>query len=669
METLFGQLDPAPPPAKAEGPFAAVALEHGIDRLLDYSIPLRLRNTLRVGQVVKVPLGRKNKTQRGYVIAIHPTTDYPKIKPLSGVDDDRVLVSPKMMELALWMSRYYVAQLGTVLDAIVPAAVKKKIGLGYSQMVRLAQPREKIQELLEQTKAPKRRSVFARLLQLEPDHSIELNRLAGEAGTRPPTIRKLVRLGLITIHPEPDLGSLVSDIRITGGEVERTLNEEQQKVFDQLQPRLAQGFSVNLLYGVTGSGKTEIYLHCIRQIIEAGKQAIVLVPEIALTPQTVARFRARFPNVAALHSGLTATERHRFWQQISTGKADVVVGGTIRDLRASMPKLGMIVVDEEHESAYKRDQAPRYNAQRCGDQARAVGERAGAVGQCDTPSLESYARVAPSLTPSPGTPGEGRGEGLRERRDRSSTPTDSNPHPTSPGVPGEERREGRREEQKQKPLLLNLPNRVRGLALPHVELIDMKQEARMRRGIHLLSQRLEPMRRATVDAMHQAILLLNRRGYSNFIYCASCQEAIKCKYCDTTMTYHRAAAAHALNATTAEGIHTGSMQCHYCPRRQSAAPRLARSATRSSASSASARNASKKNSPANSPTSISPASIPTRCGIEPRLRSPVESFRQRGRAGHARHADDRQGFGLSKRHARRRGQRRHCPLSPRFPRR
>src|SRR2546426_7940962 len=127
MEPLFGQLHPPPPSTpKPQGPFAAVALEQGIDRLLDYSIPPKLRNSLRVGQVVKVPLGRKNKTTRGYVISIHEASDYPKIKPLSAIDDERVLIPPKLMELALWMSRYYVAQLGTVLDAIVPAAVKKK---------------------------------------------------------------------------------------------------------------------------------------------------------------------------------------------------------------------------------------------------------------------------------------------------------------------------------------------------------------------------------------------------------------------------------------------------------------------------------------------------------------------------------------------------------------
>jgi primosomal protein N' (replication factor Y) len=214
VETLFGQLEPPPPStSKAEGPFAAVALEQGIDRLLDYSIPPKLRNALHVGQTVKVPLGRKNKSTRGYVVEIHPTTDYPRIKPLTAIEDERVLVPPKLMRLALWMSRYYVAPLGTVLESVIPAAVKKRIGVGYSQIVRLAQPREAVQEALEKTKAPKRRAVLARLLLLEPDQTIELNRLAGEAGTKPPTVRKLVRAGLIAIRPEVDLPRLTANIQ------------------------------------------------------------------------------------------------------------------------------------------------------------------------------------------------------------------------------------------------------------------------------------------------------------------------------------------------------------------------------------------------------------------------------------------------------------------------
>ena len=534
METLFGQLDVPPAPTKAQGPFAAVALEQGIDRLLDYSIPPRLSPILRAGQVVKVPLGRKNRSTRGYVVAIHPTSEYSKIKPLVSIDDERVLISPKLMELSLWMSRYYVAPLGTVLESVIPSAVKKRTGIGYSQVVHLAQPREKVQEALEKTKAPKRRAVLARLMLLEPDQTIELNRLAGEAGTRPPTVRKLVRLGLITIRPEIDLPRLTANIKPTGGdEPDRQLNEDQQEVFDQLRPRLHAGFSVNLLHGVTGSGKTEVYLHAIREVVNAGRQAIVLVPEIALTPQTVRRFTARFPRVAILHSGLTATERHRFWQQISIGLADVVVGARSA-IFAPLPNLGMIVVDEEHEASYKQDQAPRYNARDVAIKRGQLENVPVLLGSA-TPSLESYHRACSSDASVASTRSvESSADGLRLRRDATQAS------------------------------LLQLPNRVRGLALPHVELVDMKQENRFRRGVHLISQRLEHLLRTTIESKQQAILLLNRRGYSNFVYCVSCQEALQCKYCDTTMTYHRAAAAHAKDASSAEGVHTGHLHCHYC---------------------------------------------------------------------------------------------------------
>jgi primosomal protein N' (replication factor Y) len=273
------------------------------------------------------------------------------------------------------------------------------------------------------------------------------------------------------------------------------------------------GFSVNLLHGVTGSGKTEVYLQCIRRVVERGKQAIVLVPEIALTPQTVRRFTGRFRRVAILHSGLTATERHRFWQQICTGMADVVVGARSA-IFAPLPNLGVIVVDEEHESSYKQDQAPRYHARDVAIKRAQLEDIPVILGSA-TPSLETYAK---SISPAVDSPNQ----------------------------------------------IFTLPGRVRGLAMPHVELIDMKVVNRYRRGVHLLSERLEHLLRATLERKQQAILLLNRRGYSNFVYCVSCQNVIQCKYCDTTMTYHRAAGAHAKSASSAEGVHTGHLHCHYC---------------------------------------------------------------------------------------------------------
>jgi primosomal protein N' (replication factor Y) len=543
-QSLFPTLldNPRAGPREA-GPYAAVAIERGIDKSLDYAIPPKLLPIVRIGQRVRVPLGRGNKPTLGYVVAIRDHSDFPKIKRLLAIDDERVLVPAKLMELSRWMSRYYCAPLGTVLESVIPSAVKKKIGAGYVQKVTLAQPREQVQALLEKTKAPKRRAILARLLQIDPTHdggTIELGRLAGESGATVPTVRKLARLGLITLTPEIDLPSLTATSPLdetSGAEADRPLNEDQQKVFDELRPRVAGGgFSVNLLMGVTGSGKTEVYLQCIREVVKQGKRAIVLVPEIALTPQTVRRFTARFKGVAILHSGLTATERHRYWQMISTGHASVVVGARSA-VFAPLPDLGIIVVDEEHEASYKQDQAPRY-------QGRDVAVKRGQIENVPvllgsaTPSLETYARVQ-SLefrvqNMGSGGPSAALNSELQTLNSRASY------H------------------------LLTLPRRVRGLAMPHVELVDMKTENRFRRGVHLLSQRLEHLLRTTVESGHQAILLLNRRGYSSFVYCASCNEPIHCQYCDATMTYHRMAGAHARDATLAEGLHTGQLHCHYC---------------------------------------------------------------------------------------------------------
>ena len=543
-QSLFPTLlDSSSTSTREPGPYAAVAIERSIDKSLDYSIPPKLLAQLKVGQRVRVPLGRNNRPTLGYVISIREQSDYPKIKRLIAIDDDRVLVPPKLMELARWMSKYYCTPLGTVLDSVIPSAVKKKVGLGYLQKVTLAQSREQVQAIVEKTKAPKRRAILARLLQLDPEHeggAIDIVRLAGESGATVPTVRKLARLGLITITPEIDLPGLASppESATAGDESDRPLNEDQQQVFDELKPRVAAGgFSVNLLMGVTGSGKTEVYLQCIREVVNRGKRAIVLVPEIALTPQTVRRFTARFKGVAILHSGLTATERHRYWQRISTGHANVVVGARSA-VFAPVPDLGIIVVDEEHEASYKQDQAPRYHGR---DVAVKRGQVEGLpvlLGSA-TPSLETYQRVVSCQLPV------------------ASGEQKPAPGPTGSSTGNWQLATGNYH-------LLILPRRVRGLSMPHVELVDMKVENRFRRGVHLLSQRLEHLLHTTVEAGHQAILLLNRRGYSNFVYCSSCNEPIHCQYCDTTMTYHRSAGAHAKNASLAEGLHTGQLHCHYC---------------------------------------------------------------------------------------------------------
>ena len=542
--TLFGEIHdpPRPPEPRSQGPFAAVAIEQSIDRTLDYAVPASLASTIQIGQRVRVPLGKNNRPTAGYVVAIHPESNYPKIKSLIGIQDQRVLIPPPMMQLSRWMSRYYCAPLGSVLESVLPSAVRKQIGFGYQQIVRPALDREELQLLFEKTKAPKRRAILGRLLLLGPGESIELVRLASESGVTTPTVRKLVRLGVITITPEIDLPGMADAVQSqAGGEPDIALNEDQQKVFAELAPQVdSGGFSTHLLLGVTGSGKTEIYLQCIRRVIDAGKRAIVLVPEIALTPQTVRRFTARFANVAILHSGLSATDRHRYWQQIAMGRAQVVVGARSA-IFAPVLDLGIIVVDEEHESSYKQDQAPRYHARDVAIKRGQIENVPVILGSA-TPSLESYFRASQGQRDK-GTEGQS-GEKAR---------APSVPLSLRPSVPFSESTH-----------LLILPRRVRDLRMPAVELVDMKQENRFRRGVHLISQRLEHLLGVTIQSGHQAILLLNRRGYSNFVYCSSCTNAIQCKYCDTTMTYHRSPGTHVTSAAHAAGIHTGQLHCHYC---------------------------------------------------------------------------------------------------------
>lgn len=568
---LFPEIEldePLPPSSAPAGPFAQVALEQAVDKTLTYTVPARLAKLLRPGQRVRVPLGRKNKSQFGFVVAVRDEfnartagVSAAKLKAVKEIADERVLVDAALMELARWIGRYYCCALGLVLESMIPGAVKKKIGVGYTSKVSLAKSPEEVQALLESTKARKRRSLLARLLQVPPGESVELVRLAGEAGVRPPTVRTLARLGVVSIVTEPDLPAFA---QLRPGVVTETppaLNADQQRVFDEIAPAVRGGeFGTHLVLGVTGSGKTEVYLRLIAEVVARGRQAVMLVPEIALTPQTVKRITARFPRVAILHSGLSATMRHRYWQQIASGQADVIVGARSA-VFAPVPNPGLFVVDEEHESSYKQDTAPRYHA-------RDVAIKRGQIHDCPvvlgsaTPSLETYWRAAGdrkgAKSQSQSKEGEGRsGSGSDSGSDTNASPLlglcDFAPL-RSPN---------------QSHHLHWLPKRIHDRPMPSIELIDMKQVARLRhrRGVHLLSPRLEHLLQHTIEQKQQAILLLNRRGYANFVYNPSTDEPVTCKYCDATMTYHRSAQARGqgpIGAQFQKALHTGQLHCHYC---------------------------------------------------------------------------------------------------------
>ncbi len=563
--TLFGEdlseFDRPAPAAVTHGRFASIAIEQSLDRLLDYAVPAPLVDQIAVGQRVRVPLGRSNKPAYGYVCGLADTTDSPpaKIKSIIQIDDQRPLLSGPLLRLARWMSGYYVTPLGTVIESIIPSAVRKQIGLDQSWVVRLAAGRDVVQSAVETIKAPKRRAVLGRLLQSPDDVPLDLTLLAADSGTTVATVRALAKkTGLIRIERvhrfADELAARDDGPSIVGAG--QPLSPDQQQVMQALGPAMAGGFSVNLLVGVTGSGKTEVYLQCIEQVIRAGRQAIVMVPEIALTPQTVRRFTQRFARVAVLHSGLTPARRHRFWQSVSTGKADVVVGARSA-VFAPLPRPGIIVVDEEHESSYKQDLAPRYNGRDVAIKRAQLEELPIILGSA-TPSLEMYHRISSQTARDPAA---ARDTAARDTASRDTASPDTasrdigaRPHVAAAHVPT----------ASPQYRLLHLPRRIHGGPMPAVEIVDMRQEARLRRGIHLISTRLEHLLRTTVDAGRQAIVLLNRRGYSNYIRCSSCQHVVQCRFCDTTMTYHRSAGQNVGSAALSKSVHTGQLHCHYC---------------------------------------------------------------------------------------------------------
>lgn len=506
---LFG--DEAP----AARRFAQVALERGLEKPggLTYIVPDDF--DVKVGDRVMVPLGSKDQAVGGYVLEItdHTDVDPAKLKPIAARDRDTINLTDDLLELARWISRYYCCTLGMVFATMLPAAVKRGTGLVRKKYVDLHDPIATVSlaSIVEQhALRGKQADVLGVALELSRQNKLPIDpkTLAHKAGAKSVSpVAHLVDKGLLKEIVKTEVRAVWAE---HAPEVSTaiTLNADQQRAFEAIAGGLDDGFSVNVLHGVTGSGKTEVYIRAIERALQAGKSAIVLVPEIALTPQTAARFISRFKHVAILHSGLTASQRHQQWGLIRDGWAQVVVGARSA-IFAPMKNLGLIVVDEEHDSSYKQDQAPRYHARDVAvKRAQMIG--ATVVLGSATPSLESYYNA------------------------------------THRGAYR----------------LLSLPQRVSKLPLPKVELVDLMDERRKRyeytgsRSYHLLSVKLEKSLQQTFKDGAQAMLLLNRRGFANYIACPDhkCGWVMTCEHCDANMVYHK-------EPTVPGGA---IVRCHYC---------------------------------------------------------------------------------------------------------
>lgn len=520
MSDLFGQGEQT-----TGGLYVRVAVERGIDgqgrdgATLTYRV---VNGGVQVGQRVEVPLGRGNKAESGIVVVVGGDELLDGIPPskVKGVlKVGTALLPERLVELARWMAEYYVCPLGMVLAAMMPAAVKQSIGL-VNRVELEAVGAEKAAAILAGKVTPAVSEAWKAVAGLALTAPIDARQLATKIGARTlGPVNKLIRFGLLKQVERQMVKArtpLWDNFRVEEKQ-SRTiqLTPEQTRIAAGLTDALG-GFGVHLLRGVTGSGKTEVYLRLIERVMAKGMTSLVLVPEISLTPQTAGRFLDRFAGedagaVAVLHSGLTSAERHRQWALAASGHARVVVGARSA-VFAPIHNLGVIVVDEEHATDYKQDQLPRYNGRDVAIK-RAQMEGCPVVLGSATPSLESWANAT------------------------SSPP---------------------------KFKLWELTERVGGGKLPRVEVVDLaaerrelaKQTGTPPRFFQAVGMKLEAAMRRVLDSGGQAILLLNRRGYSSYICCpaADCGWVMKCDHCDACMVLHK----------VVEPVRGSLVRCHHC---------------------------------------------------------------------------------------------------------
>ena len=463
-----------------EVPAAEIAVEVPVEGTFLYRIPLPLRSVLLPGMRVSVPFS--GRRVEGICLEVDVSHERNDLLEIREVLDRTPLVPAPLLALIRWIAEYYLCPVGEVFAAALPRAARVGGGRRKVQSARMLVDREtalrRAEELLE--KRPKQARVLRILA--ETGGTLVVSDLLSRARVTRSPIRTLERSALLTVEWTEEEPRFQREGTEPYPRPERLSPHQEAALSRVLQAVQEERRGDFLLWGVTGSGKTEVYLQAIEAVIAQGKGAVVLVPEIALTPQTIARFDGRFPRVAVLHSGLTESERYDQWRRIQEGRADVVIGARSA-VFAPHPRLGLIVVDEEHETSFKQQNAPRYHAR---DVAlkRAEIEGASVILGSATPSLEAYHLA-----------GTGR------------------------------------------LTLLELPERVGGGALPRVKILDLSRE-KLRRGT-FLSPPLRAALSETLARKEQAILFLNRRGFYPVLFCPACKETVRCKECAVTLTLHR----------------------------------------------------------------------------------------------------------------------------------
>ena len=461
--------------------FAEVVLDIPLNKKFHYRIPPSFESQIGIGKRVKVPF--RSRTIIGYCVGLTDVSDVGTTKDIIQVIDKKPILSLKMLEIAEWLADFYFCGWGEALETFLPFVVRKGLNAKTINVAKLSKDEAFIKDTIStiRRKAPKQAKALEVLSGID---EMAVQELAITSKCKAASIYSLRDRGLISLNKRQ-----VDDSVFISKHYERTCHlqptKEQEKAINLIKKRLRERkHNTVLLKGVTGSGKTEVYLQSISEAIALGLKTIVLVPEISLTPQTIERFKSRFDRVAILHSSLSGRQRNNQWWEIRNGNADVVIGARSA-VFAPLDNLGLIVIDEEHENTFKQDSSPRYNA-RDVSLARAKYENALVVLGSATPSLESYYNANIG-----------------------------------------------------KYDYVTLTSRVGDKPLPPVKLVDMRHEIRRNKRPSNISTYLERCMRQSLSKNEQVLLFLNRRGFSSFINCRRCGFVSKCKKCDISLTYHK----------------------------------------------------------------------------------------------------------------------------------
>lgn len=467
-----------------------------LDRPFQYRVPERLRGVLELGMCVVVPFGNGNKQMKGYVIDIGEKCKYDpeRTKEIVGTVQNGVGIEDKMIALAGWIHKNYGSTMIQALKTVLPA--KQSVKKLEHRMLQRVMGKEEILSLLGESRRKKQVAKERLLQELAEQESIPYEWVTGKLGVSAQTIKSLEKAGAVRVVSHSRLRNPVT-FR-DGGEEEREgesgqkhvetgplMSPAQRHIVEEVMTDFderKQG--VYLIHGITGSGKTEVYLQIIEEMVDRGKQAIVLIPEIALTYQTLLRFYRRFGDrVSVMNSTLSPGEKYDQCQRAKSGEIDVIIGPRSA-LFTPFPNLGVIIMDEEHEGSYKSESSPKYHARETASEVARLQEASLVLGSA-TPSMEAYYRVES----------------------------------------GEYK-------------LFELRERLAGGQLPTVYTVDMRQE--LKEGNRsIFSRKLQELLADRLQKQEQSILFLNRRGYAGFITCRACGHVMKCPHCDVSLSEHK----------------------------------------------------------------------------------------------------------------------------------